>query len=359
MTDTAPETAADRRIRATVTRRFVRDPFVIGVVLLVVAITWTLAGGDLDFFPFLLMLLGGFGIAFSFVNATMEMRPERIGVILHVVVAAVLTATMLVVIEFDGAELLADLPEPARAIALVLQIAAGPATGWIWLGLLSRVTDLFRRRDTAKRPAPTPPAWQREDDADGSRVEFPAVPLRMRALTIAIVLIVVVVGLAGAALLIALDGAGVLLGPRIAILVVGAGLALPVYLVQLAVIRRRTLPCSVAFGDDELRIRVGTATHRIPFDELETLVWRTRSDYARVEVRGTGTKGAGTEGIGAVGAEGAAVDLSLIAGLAKAPAGRTSELPAVPRRVFRRLELAGMTVQRTRRDVVVTFRRGV
>ncbi|CAH0171622.1 hypothetical protein [Microbacterium foliorum] len=346
MTDTAPETAADRRIRATVTRRFVRDPFVIGVGLLVAAIAWTLAGGDLDFFPFLLMLLGGFGIAFSFVNATMEMRPARVGVIVHVVVAAALAATVLVMIEFDGAELLADLPEPARAIALVLQIAAGPATGWILLGLLSRVTDLFRRRDTEKRPAPVAPVWQREYTADGSGVDFPAVPLRMRTLTMAIVVIVVVVGLAGTALLIALDGAGMLFGPRIAVIVVGAGLALPVYLVLLAVTRRRTLVCAVAFGDDELRIRAGASTHRILFRDLQTLVWRTRSDYARIEVQGTT-------------AEGAAVDLSLIAGLAKAPAGRTSELPAVPRRVFRRLELAGMTVQRTRRDEVVTFRRGV
>lgn len=346
MTDTAPETAADRRIRATVTRRFVRDPFVIGVGLLVAAIAWTLAGGDLDFFPFLLMLLGGFGIAFSFVNATMEMRPARVGVIVHVVVAAALAATVLVMIEFDGAELLADLPEPARAIALVLQIAAGPATGWILLGLLSRVTDLFRRRDTEKRPAPVAPVWQREDTADGSGVDFPAVPLRMRTLTMAIVVIVVVVGLAGTALLIALDGAGMLFGPRIAVIVVGAGLALPVYLVLLAVTRRRTLVCAVAFGDDELRIRAGASTYRILFRDLQTLVWRTRSDYARIEVQGTT-------------AEGAAVDLSLIAGLAKAPAGRISELPALPRRVFRRLELAGMAVHRTRRDEVVTFRRGV
>lgn len=355
MTDTAPETApesaADRRIRAEVGRRFVRDPLVIGVVLLVAAIVWTLAGADLDFFPFLLMLLGGFGLAFSFVNATMEMRPAWVGVVLHVAVAAALTTTMIIVIEFDGAALLADLPEPARAIALVLQIAAGPATGWIWLGLLSRVTDLFRRRDTAKRPAPTPPGWQREDTADGSRVEFPAVQLRMRALTIAIVLIVVVVGLAGAAMLIAVDEAGVVVGPRVAVIVVGAVLALPVYLVLRAAIRRRTLSCTVAFGDDELRIRAGSSTHRILFRDLEVLVWRTRSDYARVEVRGAGVQGVGVQRAG--------VDLSLIAGLAKPPSGSTAELPALPRRVFRRLELAGLTVQRTRRDEVVIFRRGV
>ncbi|MBP2379482.1 hypothetical protein JOF42_002977 [Microbacterium phyllosphaerae] len=157
MTDTAPENTADRRIRDTVTRRFVRDPLIVGLVLLAAAIAWTLAGDDLSFFPFLLMLLGGFGLAFSFVNATMEMRPARKGVVLQLGVAAVLTALMIFVVEFGGADLLADLPEPARAVILVLQIAAGPAVGWVWLGLLSRITDLFRRRDTATRPAPTPP----------------------------------------------------------------------------------------------------------------------------------------------------------------------------------------------------------
>lgn len=340
MTENATETAADRRVRATVTRRFVRDPLLWGIAFLIAAIVWTLAGDDLSFFPFLLMLLGGWGVAFSFVNATMEMRPVRNGVVLQIGVAAVVSALMIVVIE-SGGDLLDGLPEPVRAIIVVLQIAAGPAIAWIWLALLSRIGDLFVRRDAKKRPAPAPPEWERDDSGDGSSVDFSAIDLRMRTLTLAIIAVVLVVGLAGTGVLIAFDDAVMRLGARIAIILMGVVVGLPVYLLLRALLRRRTLVCTVAFGNDELRVRTGVVTHRIPFGELESLVWRTRSDYARIEVRG------------------AAADLSLITGLAKPAMGRTAELPSLPRRVFRRLELAGLTVERSRRDEVVTFRRAV
>lgn len=339
MTDTAPQNTADRRIRASITRRFVRDPLIVGLVLLAAAIVWTLTGDDLGFFSFLLMLIGGWSLAFSFVNATMEMRPVRNGVVLQVGVALVLTGLMLFVIEFGGQNLLAGLPEAARAVVVVLQIAAAPATAWIWLGLLSRITDLFRRRGATTRPAPTPPEWQRDDDGDGSRVEFSALDLRMRSLTLAIIGVVLIAGLAGTALLIAFDDAVMSMGPRVAIIAMGVVVGLPVYLLLRGALRRRTLSCAVAFGNDELRIRSGSSSRRIPFSRLQTLVWRTGSDYARVEVRGAGA------------------DLSLIVGLAKPPAGRTAELPPLPRRVFRRLELAGLSVERSRRDEVVTFHR--
>ncbi|MGF9660195.1 hypothetical protein AAIH18_22450, partial [Pantoea agglomerans] len=200
-------------------------------------------------------------------------------------------------------------------------------------------TGLFRRRDTAKRPTPVPPEWQREDGGDGSHVEFPALDLRMRSLTLGIIGVVVVVGLAGTALLIAFDDAVMTMGSRVVILVMGVVVGVPVYLLLRAGLRRRTLWCRLAFGNDELRIRAGSSSHRIPFSELQTLSWRMRSDYARVEVRGAGA------------------DLSLIVGLAKPPTGRTAQLPPLPRRVFRRLELAGLAAERSRRDEVVVFRR--
>lgn len=338
MTDTAPETTSERRLRREIGRRFVRAPFVWGLLLLIAAMVWTIAGDDLSFFPFLLMLLGGWSVAFSFVNATMEMRPVRAGVAVHLGVAVCLAVVMFVVIRYDGV-LLSGLPEPIRAIVVVLQIAAGPAAGWIWLGLLSRLTDLIGRRDAKKRRPPVAPDWERDEGGDGSGVEFAALDLRMRALTLVIVGVVLVVGVAGTALLIAFDDTVMRLGARLVIILMGAVVGLPVYLLLRGALRRRTLSCSVAFGNDELRIRAGSATHRIPFRQLQHLVWRTRSDYARIEVRGAG------------------VDLSLIVGLAAPPLGRTSELPALPRRVFRRLELAGLSVERSRRDEVVTFRR--
>lgn len=332
------ETVADARVRATVTRKLVRNPVIWGVVLLLAALGFTLAGDDLSFFPFLLMLVGGWCFGFSFVNATLGMVPARNGAVLHVGVAVVLGALMVFVTEFGG-DLIEPLPESARAVVVVVQLAAIPATGWIWLGVIGRVTDLFARRDAKKRPPLVPPEWEREESGDGSVVRFPGIELRMRRLTQAIVAIVLVVGLLGVAVLIALDDIVMRVGPRIAIILLGVVIGLPAYLLLTAVLRRRTEACSVAFGNDELRVRVGAVAHTVPFRELEYLRWRPRSDYARVEVRGAG------------------VDLSLVTGLAKPPTGFSAELPALPRRVFRRLELAGLAVEKSRRDDVITFRR--
>lgn len=182
------------------------------------------------------------------------------------------------------------------------------------------------------------PEWEREESGDGSIVRFPAVELRLRTLTQAIVGITVVGGLLGVALVIALDDIVMRMGPRMMILFLGITVALPVYLVFTAILRRRTVPCTVAFGNDELRVGVGDELHRIAFRELEFLRWRCRSDYARIEVRGAGA------------------DLSLFAGLAKPPRGFSAELPALPRRVYRRLELAGFTLEKARRGEVITFR---
>lgn len=334
MTDSASSTA----LRRPIWRRLLLSPLAWGALLLAAAIAATLVGDDLSLFPFLLMLVGGWCFGFSFVNATLRLRPARTGVILHIVVAVLLSAALMAVVEFGG-DALASFSEPVRGIALVLQMAAIPAAGWIWLGLIARVSDVFTRREAKKRPLPVPPAWMKEEDADGSAVRFPAIELRMRALTTAIIVIVGVAGAGVFLLLIALDDIVMRLGPRLMIILVGVVIALPVYLIFTAVLRRRTEACTVAFGDDELRVQAGDEMHVIPFRELELLLWRTRSDYARIEVVGAGT------------------DLSLITGLAKPPTGFSAELPPLPRRVFRRLQLAGLSLQESRRKDVVTFRR--
>lgn len=335
MTELSPH---ETRVRSSISRLFITIPLMVGAALLAGAVGWTLASGDLGFFGFLMMLIGGWAVAFAFVNATLEMRPPALGAVVHGGVAAALTVLMYWLIE-HGKEPIAALPETARAVAVVLQIAAGPAIGWIWLGLLSRITSVFQRRDVARRPARVAPVWQRDESGDGSVVEVAAIQARLRVITTWIVATVLVGGFGCVILLIALDDVALQAGPKIAVIVVGAVIALPAYLLFLAVVRRRTVSCSVAFGNDELGIRTDSVVHTIAFPQIERLVWRTASDYARVEVVGAG------------------VDLSLIVGLAKAGAGRTAELPVLPRRVFRRLERAGLVVERGRRDDIVTFRR--
>lgn len=331
------DAAADRSVRTTVTRKLARNPLVWGAALLVAAVGFTLAGDDLGFFPFLLMLVGGWCFGVAFVNATLGMVPARNGAILHAGVAVVLGAAVAFVAEFGG-ELFEPLPETVREVALVLQLAAVPAVAWIWLGLLSRVIALIPPRDTEKQPRRMTPGWEHDERGGGSLVRFPAIPIRMRTLTGAIVAIVVVGGLLGGALLIVLDDIVMRMGPRIALVLLGLVLGLPVYLLLLAILRRRTVACTVAFAGDEVRVSVDDTTHRIPCAAIEFLRWRCRSDYARIEVRGGG------------------VDLSLFAGLAAPPRGLSAELPALPQRVHRRLERAGLAVETARRDEVVTFR---
>lgn len=318
--------------------RFVFNSLVWGFLLLLAATALTLGTGDLDIVQLVLMLVAGWCFGFAFVNATDRM--PRNGAVLHIAVAVVLGALMIFVTEYGG-RLIEPLPDPVRGVFVVLWMATIPATGWIWLGLLGRITDAFTRRQRKNAPVRVTPEWERDERGDGSFVRFPAIEMRLRQLTVAIVAIVVVVGALAVVLLIALGDVVLNLGPRMLIVFLGLVLGLPSYLILTAVLRRGTEQCTVAFGNDEVRISVGSVASVIRHPDLEYLRWRGRSDYARVEIRGAG------------------VDLSLFTGIAKAPAGRTAELPPLPRRVFRRLELAGFDVHKSRRDEVITFRRAV
>ena len=232
------ESDTDAPVRASLGRRLVRNPVLWGALFLGGAIAATLAGDDLSFFPFLLMLVGGWCFGFAFVNATLHMVPRRAGVILHVVVAVAI-GTAIVVVGESGGVVLDSVPEPGRAVAFVLTFAAIPAAGWIWLGLISRLSDVFARQDARKRPTPTTPEWEREESGDGSGVRFAGIPVRMRVLTGVIVGIVVVVGIFVASLLILLDDVVMRLGPQLLVIVVGAGIALPMYLALRAALQRR------------------------------------------------------------------------------------------------------------------------
>lgn len=309
-----------------------------GIALLVITSGVTLAGDDLGFLPFLLTLVGGLALGHAFVARTFGMQPERAGAAVHVVVALLLAGAIIVVVEF-GAPWVSTLPAGGRQVLFVLQMAAIPAAGWIWLALISRVTNLISRRDAARRPVPVLRTWEREGDGDGSGLRFDAVEMRMRSLTLAIIALVVPAGLAAFLLLVVFDDIVMHIGARFAIIALGAALGLPLYAAFAGVMRRRALPCAVAFGNDELRVSVGGATDRIAYTDLQHLLWRPRSDYARVEVRGGG------------------VDRSLITGVVRPPRGFLAELPPLPRRVFRRLELEGLVIERSRRDETVTFSR--
>ena len=309
-----------------------------GVVLLAAAAVLMVLTGDLGLPQLLLMLVGGWSLGFAFVNLTSRM--PRDGLVLHVA-GAVVVAAVVVTLTGLGGPLVDVLPEPAGVVVVVVQMAAIPAAGWIWLGLLGRVTDAVARRARKDAPVRETPPWEREDDGDGSRVRFRGIRMRMRQLTLAIIGIVLVAGAVAAGLLIAFDDVVVHLGAKLSIVLVAIVLGLPAYAALGGAVRRRTEECTIAFGDDEVRIVVGATASVIRYADLDRLLWRCGSDYARAELRGGG------------------VDLSLFSGLAKPAPGRTAELPPLPRRVFTRLERAGLVVERSRRGDVATFRRAV
>jgi hypothetical protein len=309
-----------------------------GLMLLVAAFVAMLITQDLGILPLLLMLVGGWCLGFAFVNLTFRM--PRNGLAVHIAGAVVITAEVVTMIEFGG-PLLAVLPEPSGAAVVVVQMAAIPAAGWIWLGLLGRVTDALTRRARKNAPTRRTPEWERDESGDGSLVSVRVIELRMRQLTLAIIGIVLVAGAVAAGLLIAFDDVVVHLGAKLSIVLVAIVLGLPAYAALGGVVRRRTEECTIAFGDDEVRIVVGTTASVIRYADLDRLLWRCGSDYARAELCGGG------------------VDLSLFSGLAKPAPGRTAELPPLPRRVFTRLERAGLVVERSRRADVATFRRAV
>lgn len=314
----------------------VRGPALISALLIVAGVAVTVLTEDLGVVQFLLLLGGGSCAGFAFVNAVEQM--PRNGLVLHLAVALVL-GSVLVAVTTSGTALLDTVPESVRVVLFPLFFAAIPATGWIVLGLFGRVAQVLRRRDEARRPPRTVPEWQRDDSGDGSIVAFTAIEMPFRALTRAIVWIVVLVGALAVVLLIAFSDIVLHLGARLSIIVVGVVLALPAYSILTARLRRRTVACTLTLGNDELRIDVDGTASVIRYSRLDHLLWREKSDYARVEVRGAGT------------------DISLLVGIAKAAPGAAAELPALPRRITRRFEREGLMRTVKRRGGGVEFRR--
>ncbi|KRC61762.1 hypothetical protein ASE14_13165 [Agromyces sp. Root81] len=321
--------------RAPRRRRLVGSPLFWAAACLALAVPWAIAGQVTELIPYLFMLVGGWLCGFSFVNATFRITPERRAVIVHVI-GAIASAALVVTAAELGGSLLADAPEPVRIALVIVQFAAIPAAGWIWLALIGRVSAAV---GTSRKPAPTTPEWVRAEHGHGSEVRFAAVPVPMRTLTTVIVVIAVVLSAIVAVALIFVGDIVFALGARLTIIIVGVVFALPAYSAGRAVARRHTLACTVGFGNDRLWIGTGSTTTVVLFRDLERLVWRCRSDYARIEVLGTG------------------VDVSLVTGIAPPPPGATAELPALPRRVLGRLQDEGFVLERARRGEVLTFRR--
>ncbi|MHA7268742.1 hypothetical protein [Arthrobacter sp. HLT1-20] len=94
---------------------------------------------------------------------------------------------------------------------------------------------------------------------------------------------------------------------------------------------RKTVPCAVSFGNDRITVTTGPETVAIPYRDLDRLLWRCDSDYARVEVHGGGHR------------------ISLLVAVARSPKTVLPQLPPLSQRTIRGLAEAGLELERTRR----------
>ena len=187
------------------------------------------------------------------------------------------------------------------------------------------------------KPEAKTPVW--EPVATGTAVSFSAIPLRLRTLGLIIAAVVVVVGLLGTAVLIAADLIFEVGGSRRIIVLCGAVLALPTYLLLAAGLKRRTVACRVLFDGDQLQIERGTSHRVVALADIDRLIWSCDSDYARFALRGRG------------------FDVSLIAGMARMPSRVLPQLPPLSEQTIARLTASGLIKQQTRRAGLAVFSR--
>lgn len=317
-------------------RRLLRLPLLWAVVCIAIALPWYLAGNGLDLLPFLLTLAAGALASFAFVNFTFRLAKTSHGVLLHVAGAVVLGLAFTWA-ALGGFRVMSNLPEPLRAVTLLVTMGLIPATCWVWLALLRRA--IFTRwvSPAKEKPKRIAPAW--EHGTASPRVRFSAIPMTMRTLGLMITLVILVLGSLTALALIAIDVFLHIGGSRLIVVLTGSLLAVPTFLILTTALKRRTVNCTAQFDHDYLRVDTDTVHLLLPLREIDRLLWRYESDYARFEVRGGGH------------------DISLITGIARTPPTVLAQLPRLPPDVVLRLGAAGLTEQRTRKTGLTVFRR--
>lgn len=311
-------------------------PLLWAAVFFALAIPGYLTGIGLDFLPYICGLIGGWLCGLSVVNLTYRMPDQQRALWVHLGIAVVSGALLYALIT-TGPSPVKVLVTPYRELFFLIQMAAIPAIGWVWIAFLGRLTTLAQRPSRAPQKQRTAPTWIA--DERGSAVEFSAIAMRLSTLGWIIALTIAIVAPFVALTLIWADWFLRIAGTYLIIIAVGLVFALPAYAVLTRVLRRRTQRCTIRFHGPTLEVTVGEEVLSLNLGELTSFTWRTTTDYARVEVRTATTR------------------RSLITGIARAPRGVLPELPPLSGAMRNSLRAAGLQERPARRPGVSLFAR--
>ena len=286
-------------------------------------ITVLTARAGMEFMPYLFALVAGVLCGTTFVMATLRMSPPWLGVLVHV--AGALAGAVLLWAAIRGQlPSTSALPRSWQWPMLCFQLGAGPMIGWIWMGLLGRVSSHFDRDARTRAAQKTRVDWAR--DGKAWRLRFAAVPLRKRTLAALIVAVTLMASALAAIGMVVFYDVVLRIGAYGAIFAFALGIGLPGYLILTALLRRRTETFDLRIDATRLELtRQGHPPMAVDLQALTLLRWQTTSDHARFELAAADVEA-----------------VSLLAGVARVPASMSAELPALPTMVVRWLKSAGL-----------------
>lgn len=316
------------------------SPVFWAVACFAAALPWILTGSAVDFLPFVCLLVAGFFAGLLVMRALARIPSRRAGLWAHVGVSAALALFGALFAPRLGdvmAWLRQALPEPAVSLVWSLWVPTLTLTGVVWLTLLGRATAALPGGRAADLPAAV---WV--GTPEGAQTEFTAVEMTRRAYLWIVTACALAVIAVAVAIFVAAEPVASRLSPKLLLLDLGLGVALPVFLVARAYFRARSRVWRVTFKAGRMRIAElppspapaagdGTPGGAAPittlstaFTDIESFTWSATGEAARIEVRSR--RG----------------ECSLLVGVAKPLAGKRAALPDLSRRVRAELTEAGL-----------------
>ncbi len=309
--------------------RFFWTPLLIGVLLVSVGVVFFAGGGaDSVFVASLLALVGGWAAAFAVVNGV-SVLPERVSWVVHCgLAAAALGALSCFGVVLDALE---ELP-PYWEFAGLAALALPTACGWVLITLVSRFSN--RVRCQAAQRALSIPLLDWSDGDDQPRLRVVVARVSFRRLILLIVTVTVLGGALAGTAVFALEPWVSSMGPTLFIVLIGAVIMLPSYLLVRWLVNRHRLALTVRWGSGEVVMDAGAAW-KVPFTSLTRFVWQQTGNVARIEVHT------------------AERCETYLVGMVRQHGGIRPQLPALREQMVKELERAGLRSARSRQGALL------